>query len=284
MKVHFLGTGASPSMPLAFCSCEACRTARSRGGRNLRRRSSLLVDEVLLVDLGPDVTTASFDQSISLAKVRLCAQTHPHADHFDPELIASRHPEWGTVPETVLTILGSPETLEEMDRVVARGTGFESLSDAAVRELLRVELVPIEPFQELSFDRYRVTAYPANHAAPFSALLYSIDDGTHAVFYACDTSLLADSVWQHMLERRYAYDLMIFDQTYGIGYESSDHLAAADVAIYAASARKSGLLKADGSIYVTHLSHEGIRDHEELEVYAAANGYHVAYDGLTLAL
>lgn len=284
MKVHFLGTGASPSMPLAFCSCEACRAARLHGGRNLRRRSSLLVDDVVLVDLGPDVTTASFDQSVSLAKVRLCAQTHPHADHFDPELIASRHPGWGTVPETALTILGSSETLDEVNRVVRRDTGCGSLFDRRVRELLRIELMPIEPFQELSFDRYRITAYPANHAAPYSALLYSIDDGAHSVFYACDTSLLADSVWDHMRERRHAYDLMVFDQTYGIGYESSDHLAAADVAAYAAEVRERGLLKPDGSVYVTHLSHEGIREHEELELLAAANGYHVAFDGLMLEL
>ena len=284
MKVHFLGTGASPSMPLAFCSCEACRAARSHGGKNLRRRSSLLVDGVVLIDLGPDVTTASFDQSVSLAKVRLCAQTHPHADHFDPELVVSRHPGWGTVPETALTILGSPQTLREIDRLVGRDAERGSLFDQPQRELLRMELVPIEPFQELSFDRYRITAYPANHAASYSALLYSIDDGAHAVFYACDTSLLAQSVWDHMREHGPAYDLMVFDQTYGIGYESSDHLAAADVAVYAAEVRERGLLKSDGSVYVTHLSHEGIREHEELELHSAANGYHVAFDGLTLEL
>ncbi|HUX21596.1 MAG TPA: MBL fold metallo-hydrolase [Spirochaetia bacterium] len=284
MRVHFLGTGASPSMPIAFCSCAACRSARKAGGKNLRRRSSLLVDGVVLIDMGPDVTTASFDQSVSLERIRLCLQTHPHEDHLDPEPIISRHPEWGTVPETTLSMVASLTTLKQLDRMVANRSGLGSLFDPAAQKLLRLELVPVEAFEDRDFDGYRVMAYPANHANEYDSLLFSINDGKRAIFYGSDTSSIAESVWEGLSRAGVQFDLMIFDQTYGIGMETRDHLAAVEVVRYVQSVRERGILKADGSVYVTHLSHEGIREHEELENYASGWGYHVAYDGLSLEL
>ena len=80
------------------------------------------------------------------------------------------------------------------------------------------------------------------------------------------------------------YDLMILDHTYGIGYASSDHLAANDFIRHVKQIKEKHILKKGGHIYATHLSHEGIREYDELQQYALFHGYHIAYDGLTIEL
>jgi len=288
MKVRFLGTSASPSMPVPFCACEACRTARRAGGKNLRRRSSVLIDDVALVDLGPDIVTASFDQGVSLERVRLCLQTHPHGDHFDPELVISRHPQWGTTPAAPLALMGSRKTLERMD-VLCRGRcTYGSIFDPAVQELLSVQLQVVEAFQSHTFGGYRITPYPANHAPEYEALLYSVEApaeaGGRAVFYGTDTSVVSEAAWHELSLRGVRYDLAILDHTYGIGRQSTDHLAAAEFVRSVEILKDRGILKDGGRVYATHLSHEGIREHDEMEKYASERGYHIAYDGLTITL
>ncbi len=71
MQITFLGTAAAPSMPIPFCTCQVCADARRVGGKNLRRRSSLMINDDLLVDIGPDIATASFEYGLSLAGVGL---------------------------------------------------------------------------------------------------------------------------------------------------------------------------------------------------------------------
>ena len=54
MRLQFLGSAASESIPALWCECENCRKAARLGGRNLRRRTAYLVGDHTLVDFGPD--------------------------------------------------------------------------------------------------------------------------------------------------------------------------------------------------------------------------------------
>ena len=140
------------------------------------------------------------------------------------------------------------------------------------------------PASACTAGSYRVTGYPANHGVAQGYLLYAIEQGSHAVFYGTDTSVLSEEVWDHLQRQRTRYDAVILDHTYGIGFDSrpGDHLASRDVIARAGRFRESGLLKENGAVYATHLSHEGNLEHDELDEYARAHGYRVAYDGLKL--
>ena len=85
---------------------------------------------------------------------------------------------------------------------------------------------------------------------------------------------------------RTRFDLLILDHTYGIGFDVSppDHLASVDVIGHVARFRQSGLLKDRAQAYATHISHEGYLEHDELDRYAASNGYRIAFDGLSLTI
>ena len=52
MRLFFLGTAAAEGYPAIFCQCANCHQARLLGGRNLRHRSALLVNDDLLIDFG----------------------------------------------------------------------------------------------------------------------------------------------------------------------------------------------------------------------------------------
>ena len=53
MKLTFLGTGAGEGYPGYWCECPHCTYARKHRGKNLRTNSSMVIDEELLIDIGP---------------------------------------------------------------------------------------------------------------------------------------------------------------------------------------------------------------------------------------
>ena len=286
MNVTFLGTAAAPSMPIPFCTCRVCMDARRIGGKNLRKRSSLVINDDLLVDIGPDIATASFQHRLSLAGIGICLQTHPHADHLDIGFILARHAEYGTTVSGDMLLAGSDETLHPIDALVRQQSAYASIFDPKTQSALKLRTLSLTPFEAYRIGVYRVTGYPANHGDDQGFLLYSIARGDQAVFYGTDTSVLSEAVWEHLQQERIPYDVVILDHTYGIGFESrpADHLAAKDVAAHADRFRENGLLKDGGVVYATHLSHEGNREHDALDEYAREHGYRVAFDGLRLQL
>lgn len=246
----------------------------------------MVINDDLLVDIGPDIATASFQHRISLAGIGLCIQTHPHTDHLDIGFILARHAEYGTTVSGDLLLGGSDETLHAIDALVRQQSAYGSLFDPKTQSALNLKILSSKPFESYRMGDYRVTGYPANHGNDQGFLLYSIELGDQAVFYGTDTSVLSEAVWEHLQRARIRYDVVILDHTYGIGFESrpADHLASKDVAAHADRFREHGLLKDGGVVYATHLSHEGNLEHDELDEYARGHGYRLAYDGLRLQL
>ena len=286
MQVTFLGTAAAPSMPIPFCTCQVCTDARRVGGKNLRRRSSIIINDNLLVDIGPDIATASFEHNLSLAGISVCLQTHTHEDHLDAEFIISRHAEYGTAVSSDLLFVGASETLRAVDAIVRRRCEYGSIFDSDTQAALKMNVFSVTPYEAFAVGNYRITGYPANHGTDQGCLLYSIGQGDHAVFYGTDTSVLSEELWEHLLRHRTRYDLLVLDHTYGIGLDSrpADHLGSRDVIAHANRFREGGLLKDNGIVYATHISHEGNLEHGELDEYARKHGYRVAFDGLRLLL
>lgn len=286
MQVTFLGTSAAPSMPNPFCVCVACTVARRVGGKNLRKRSSIVVNDDLMVDIGPDIASASFDHAVSLAGIGVCLMTHAHEDHFDPEFLMARHEDYGTALAKDMILAGSIDTLRSVDEDLAGRCTYGRIFDQQTRHALGIDPLPLKPFEKQAVGSYRVTGYPANHGTVKGALLYAIEQDRQAIFYGTDTSVLPEHVWEHLLLAGTRFDLLVLDHTYGIGIDVSppDHLAAVDVVGHVDRFRRSGLLKDNAQVYATHISHEGYLEHDELDAYAAANGYRIAYDGLSLTI
>ena len=68
MKITMLGTGAI-GYPLTFCNCDNCNEARIRKGKSIRKRASMLINNDLLIDLGPDTQNAMSMYGKDMSKI-----------------------------------------------------------------------------------------------------------------------------------------------------------------------------------------------------------------------
>jgi phosphoribosyl 1,2-cyclic phosphate phosphodiesterase len=282
MRLTFLGTSAANAYPEAFCRCVNCQAARDLGGRSLRRRSAALINDDLLIDLGPDIHTASQAHGISLANVQYCLQTHAHADHLDPSHLLSRSADYGTQGTPRLHFYASSATLQRVAWMLSHDFAPGSLLDPYIQERLNVHFHAVHAFQAFDAGSYHITPFPAEHDPSIEPLLYAIQSEEQAIFYATDTAALPESTWQALAGSGLHLDLAIFDHTYGPEQPGSDHLNALQVSQYAARLRQEGLLKTQGRVLATHIAHEGNRPHCELSAFADRHGYEVAYDGLVI--
>ncbi|HEX2978673.1 MAG TPA: MBL fold metallo-hydrolase [Anaerolineaceae bacterium] len=284
MQLTFLGTSAANAYPEAFCACPNCIRARQQGGKSLRKRSAALVDERLLIDLGPDIHAAAQQDGIPLTGVRWCLQTHAHADHFDPSHLLSRSPGYGTFGAPRLHFYASRGTLSAAQRLLERDCAPYDLLDARSGTALNLEIHPIEAGRPFDAGPYRVFPFTANHDPAVESLLYAIQSGDRCLFYGTDTAALPEETWRAFHAHKLRFDLVILDHTYGPEQPASDHLNARQVIEHVARLSAEGLLLETARVFATHIAHEGNPPHEELAGYAAAHGYEVAYDGLTLIL
>ena len=71
MKIKFLGTGAA-DWP----------KKRKENMIEFRRLSSALIDDILLIDPGPQVVDALAEYGIALSDVKYIINTHKHSDHY----------------------------------------------------------------------------------------------------------------------------------------------------------------------------------------------------------
>ncbi|HSR32364.1 MAG TPA: MBL fold metallo-hydrolase [Anaerolineae bacterium] len=282
MVITFLGTAAANAYPEAFCRCANCERARVLGGPSLRRRSAALINDDLLIDLGPDIMTASFTHGRPLTGVRSCLQTHAHADHLDTSHFLSRSPGYGVVGAPCLHFYASKATLRLAAELLERDCAPASFLDAEMGEHLNVELHEIEALQVFTIGRYRVTAFPANHDPTTEPLLYAVEADGRTIFYGTDTASLLEETWQGFHRHKLRFDLVILDHTYGPDEPGSDHLSARQVIEHAARMREEGLLTDGARVFATHIAHEGNPAHPELAEFAANHGYQIAYDGLVV--
>lgn len=282
MRLTFLGTSAANAFPEAFCHCDNCVRARLLGGHSLRKRSAALVNDDLLIDLGPDVMTACQQYGRTLMNVRHCLQTHPHSDHLDATHLLSRSREYGTLGTPLMNFYSSMETAAWAAKMLARDFEPASLLDAEVQARLNVVFHTLPPFKAVHVGPYWVTAFPANHDRAMGSLLFAVQAEGKAVFYGTDTAALDEDVWAGFHRFGLRFDVVVLDHTYGPDQTGEGHLSARDVIGHLDRMRAEGILRPGGRAYATHIAHEGNPPHPELSAFAAKHGYEVAFDGLTI--
>ena len=285
MKLTFLGTSASEGYPDAFCGCANCERARQLGGPNLRKRSSALIDDVLLVDLGPDVMAASLMHGISLASVSICLITHEHADHLDASHLSSRSPACGVVGAPRLDLIATERALQKSAESLKRDLPLDGIPDLDLQERLNIRARPIRSGQTLSSGQYRVTAIPAVHDLHrITPLLYAIEREGRALFYATDTGPLSEAAWTALRQWGGEFHAVALDHTFGVKERSTGHLNADQFVETVDRLRVEGRLAPGCRVFAHHIGHHSNPDHDALVAYANSRGYEVAFDGLTVSV
>jgi len=277
MKVMFIGTAAATSCPLAFCNCAACREGRKRGGKDLRRRSSVLIDDKLLIDMGPDLMSASFEFGFDTAAIEYLLQTHSHSDHFDAGHFITRIADYATEDLTHMTVCASEKCAVHMSEKLDREEGGATLMEDEWRLRLGVDLKLMQHGDRIKLGEYEIIAVESAHDVNDASLMYIVKKGDASFFYACDTPLLTDRAWQLIEGLDFDINIAACDQTYGPDTPGGGHMHANQTAEFAARLKNT-------KVYATHISHEGTPPHAELEKWTRERGYEVAYDGLTIEI
>lgn len=280
MKLQFLGTGSAEGVPSAFCRCASCEHARRNKGKDIRRRASVLINDEVLIDLGPDLFNVGYRLGISFGHVRWALQTHPHTDHLDALTFFSR--DEGTLVEGLepMTWFVNGSGVRRMDLITNNGREAFLSEASQRRHTMSIEL--IEPWQAFEFGRYRVQTVAANHDDGARAMLFAIEDTADGsrVFYGTDTGPLPLETWSRLAELGWTFDVFILDHNNGWGKRGERHHNADQFLEDVQAARDAGVIVDGTQVIAHHIAHHGHPPHEAFVEKAAGFGYEPAWDGL----
>jgi len=284
MKIRFLGTSAAGGFPNPHCRCENCVAARAEGGKSLRHQSSALINDDLLIDLGPDVASSVMMQGIDLSQVAYVLQTHPHDDHILPLQAVARCADWAAKNAVPMRWYGSEQTVRLLETAARRWTpprlDAAEPMDASHGKLA---LTPIRQWEEYRLGEYRVQTVAANHDPTVSPMLFAIEWRGQRLFYGTDTSTLPDETWPRLAALGWTFDLVVFDHNDGfLRPVSATHMGSAGMLREIACLRELGMTSDATRIVGTHLGHHSNGPHSVEERRAAELGYQIAWDGMVI--
>ncbi|MBD2870174.1 MBL fold metallo-hydrolase [Paenibacillus arenilitoris] len=270
MDIHFLGTAAAEGFPALFCRCAHCRKARRLGGRNVRTRSSAIVDGVLKIDFPPDTLLHVLRDGIDLALVSDLFITHTHMDHLRAEDLAMRLPVFAHGLDGPLRVYGHDAVVRKCREAVGRP------------DPERLAISRISPFQTVDTGTAKVTALPANHDQDETCLLYLIEKDGKRVFYGHDTGLLPEETWERL--ETTSLDAAILDCTNGNLPFTGGHLNIEAVIGIRDRLAKAGALCGNSKVVATHFSHNIGLQHDDLTRILGTEHIIAAYDGMVLTI
>ena len=278
MKIKYLGTAAAEGLPAVFCNCSVCRKARRLGGKNIRTRSQVIINDDLLVDFPMDTYLHALKHKLDLSAVKYVFITHSHMDHCYPQdLIMRGAPYAHGMTSPRITVYGNADVLgvfEEQTRREMKPSARDSII-----------LNEIKPYEDVSAGDYTVTPLPAVHTAGENCFVYMITRGGKTYLHLNDTGILPESVYDAVAARTDRVDAVSFDCTYGFTeHGPGRHMGAFD-AVNETEKLRARRCVDDGTVKIlTHFSHNGAEDYLRLSKSAEAYGFVAAYDGFTLNL
>ena len=280
MRIEFLGTAAAEAFPDPFCDCQYCQASRMAGGKSLRLRASVLINDDLIIDLGPDLHMAAFRRGASFASVRYALQTHPHNDHADATTLYMRSDSCLPQGIETMTYALSAPAIAEWERVT--GVALRSRDEQQNHHL---QVIEISPWQAFRLGPYEVQTVKASHAAPeLEAMLFAIRDtrDSSTFFYGTDTGRLPGDTWPRLADGGWRFDVLVLDHTRGFRTDLPGHLGENGFRAEVAAARAAGVIDDKTRVIATHFAHHSHPAHEDLVERCALFGYEPAWDGMVV--
>lgn len=289
----FLGTGASEGIPAAFCSCSNCERARHRGGKNIRSRSSFLIDEKSIIDFGPDFYWQVTVNGLNMQQLQHIFITHTHEDHLSVPELGTRNSAFPH-PEMPVTIYGSEQVVQFIQHMMLQYLP-KNLRDQQVHTYSGYRFQTLIPFTEYNIGGMQVIPLPGAHPGIIQgehSLNYLIRDCNGRRFlYACDTGWYADEVWDYLREKQVQLDYLIIECTYGTyrtcstGEHPYGHLDYPTLLSMLVAFEKCGCITRKIPVYVTHICHFSADGFEEMQAYFDSLNWTIysAYDGMRLS-
>lgn len=279
MKIKFLGTAAAEGWPGIFCDCDVCRRARKLGGKNIRTRSSCIIDNEYLVDFPPDSYMHAIMHNLDFSKLKSIFVTHSHTDHFMPYDFELRYGCYAKINNRKPLMLYGNDAVKQIFDATFEKIDLEG----------SVIFNKIEPFKCYRVDEINLIPLPADHTKGEMCFIYVIQKNGKTLLYGHDSGYYSEETWNELL--KYKFDMVILDCTHGPKDNTlgPDEYAHNHMGFYTNLKVKSRLFKSGAAdlntkFVITHFSHNGGLMHDELVELADPEGIIVAYDGMEIDL
>jgi phosphoribosyl 1,2-cyclic phosphate phosphodiesterase len=316
MKITFLGTAAAERFPALWCRCASCHAARAGGGRDVRANASLLINDDLLIDAGPDVRSSAARLRLDLAPVQALLLTHPHYDHLDPLTFLGRDIWCSGTPLPLLHLYATPPGIRKLEQAlpplnkdlvalrteaheIAPFFSFEirtGTSQPDPRYPWQGSPLPGDALPPLIPRRYRVWSFTACHGEPaMQAIFFAIQqsegpevsgNNPRTLLYATDTGPFPAETWTALMQlgKAVTFDAVVIDATLGTGHTGDSHMNIAQAGEHVEKLEKLGLLPPSAPRLAHHFSHYFTPPHAALTKTLEQRGMQAAFDGMSLVL
>lgn len=255
MKITFLGTSAGWPLPRLGCDCEICA---SRDPKDNRTRPAILINDLILVDCGPDIyhqLKREEGKDFKLKNLKALIITHAHPDHVFGFYDLTHLYNLQSAPRIYIT----HETL----------TGLRQYYPWPTNPF-KVEV--IKRGEVFEFEKIKFSLVPVVHGK-FPTWGVKIKDNK-LVGYFPDLGKLPKSSERTCK----GLDYLILDgSSLGKAGQARNHESITE------GINLAKRLKAK-NVYFTHIGHKTGR-HEELESFVQKEGgskFHIAFDGFAL--
>ncbi len=266
MKLRLLGTGGADGIPGLFSHSRVSQYARECKGKDVRTRSSALVDDGLKLDLPPDIFFQLARDDLSPKDWTAVVFTHSDDDHLAASQIQYALYPFTDSMELEFSVFGNSVVI---DRIMQRYPDWP------------IDAVVTHSFQPFDHGDYRITPFRANHKNDEDSQNLVIERAGRTLVYATDTGIWAEESWE-FLQSKKAHALVI-ECTDGIEPSTyAGHLNIAACIDVVNRLRKQGTLTEDSQIFTTHHSHKGNATHAELIKALSPQNIKPGFDGLAI--
>lgn len=280
MNITVLGSGGF-AYPLVFCDCEYCSKARSLGGKNIRKRAFLLINNDMIIDLTPDCQSAMNMYNKDMGKTKYLLQTHTHLDHFDINHFTSLDYKYATKRNETLTLICSELCLNDIQKKVSQFDKMDLYNEDYLNKI-NLRIRTINHGEVLQIDDYTIKAIHCSHDENIGAQIYLIKHNGKSLLYATDTPQITNIALQELQGEK--IDCVFLDESFGVQEYTFSHLNIKGYDEYIKSLKRYNLLNQNCLVYATHITHDGNPLHDELEQILGKYGYMPAYDGMEIEI
>ena len=267
MHIQLLGTAAAEGYPAIFCKCDACVKAKKLGGKDIRSRTSAVIDNQLKIDFPPDTFHHVLANNLDLGSIEHLLFTHTHHDHFHPDDLTMRSPIFAHDIVYPLHIYGN-------DVVISKCNAAIQFSQESFK------YHQIKPFVSFSVGDFQVTPLLADHDPFETCLIFYIEKGNKRILYGHDTGWFPQQTWDWLDQKK--LDAVILDCTHGLLPGRRNHLNIEAVKEIKTIFSEKKIINESTQVIATHFSHNTGLTHDELKKLLNPFGIEVAYDGINI--
>ncbi|HOJ11241.1 MAG TPA: MBL fold metallo-hydrolase [Clostridiales bacterium] len=272
MKLTFNGTSAAEGFPALFCECRHCQKARELGGKNVRTRTSCLIDDQYLIDFPPDTYMHVLHGKLKLSKIKHIIVTHSHEDHFQPyELLMRRPPFAYPGEDEILYVYGNDGVYEKF---VQAGCTNENNKKY-------LQYVHVYPGKQFKAGEANVLPLRADHTNGNEIChIYIINIGEKHLLYGHDTGYFPEETWEAL--RSIKLDGVILDCTCGTIECERGHMGITANVKVKERLIEQGSADEKTTFIVTHFSHNCGPLYDDMVKLAGENGFIATFDGMEI--